>query len=169
MIDSFTGRWFFLSNFYPIIIEHQGIKYPSVEHYYVAMKIKDDQMIDGRFVPFIDCREMLSKIPKAADVKRIGRSLKIRKDWDVIKLSIMEWGVREKFKDEKLSEMLLSTIGEEIVEGNFWNDTFTCRLYDYLRGLPGQCNLELKLTASFKRSNMHFLVFTHVRCIEPIG
>ncbi len=124
MIDSFTGRWFFLSNFYPIIIEYQGIKYPSVEHYYVAMKIKDDQMIDGRFVPFIDCREMLSKIPKAADVKRIGRSLKIRKDWDVIKLSIMEWGVREKFKDEKLSEMLLSTIGEEIVEGNFWNDTF---------------------------------------------
>ncbi len=124
MIDSFTGRWFFLSNFYPIIIDHQGIKYPSVEHYYVAMKIKDDQMIDGRFIPFIDCREMLSKIPKAADVKRIGRSLKIRKDWDVIKLSIMEWGVREKFKDEKLIEMLLSTIGEEIVEGNFWNDTF---------------------------------------------
>ncbi len=124
MIDSFTGRWFFFSNFYPIIIDHQGIKYPSVEHYYVAMKIKDDQMIDGRFIPFIDCREMLSKIPKAADVKRIGRSLKIRKDWDVIKLSIMEWGVREKFKDEKLSEMLLSTIGEEIVEGNFWNDTF---------------------------------------------
>jgi predicted NAD-dependent protein-ADP-ribosyltransferase YbiA (DUF1768 family) len=33
MIDKFEGRYSFLSNFYTCSIEHQGIKYPSVEHF----------------------------------------------------------------------------------------------------------------------------------------
>ena len=62
MINSFSGRWVFLSNFYPVEIEHQGIKYPTVEHYYVAMKVKGDQMIDGRFYPQQVVREMIYMI-----------------------------------------------------------------------------------------------------------
>ena len=47
MIEQFHGRWFFLSNFYPIEIIHQGIKYPSVEHYYQAQKSNNEQLING--------------------------------------------------------------------------------------------------------------------------
>lgn len=124
MIDSFTGRWNFLSNFFPVEIEHQGIKYPSVEHYYVAMKVKNDQQIDGKYIGYVDCRELISKIKTPGEAKRFGRTLKIRKDWDNVKFDVMLWGVREKFKKEELKEMLLNTGDQQLIEGNFWNDTY---------------------------------------------
>lgn len=124
MIDSFTGRWRFLSNFHPCTIEFQGIKYPSVEHYYVAMKIKTDQQIEGRNITLIDCREMISRMKDTAKVKQLGKILKLRKDWELIKLDTMLFGVREKFKDEDLRQMLLDTGDQELVEGNNWGDKF---------------------------------------------
>lgn len=124
MIDKFQGRWYFLSNFYPCEIEHQGITYPSVEHYYVAMKFNDEQFIDGRYYTPGDLREIISKMEDPGKVKRFGRKIKLRKDWNTYKLEVMNWGVREKFKSPKLSELLLSTGDEELIEGNFWNDTF---------------------------------------------
>lgn len=124
MINSFTGRYRFLSNFYPVEIEHQGIKYPSVEHYYVAMKIKNDQQIDGKFITMIDCREMIAKIPDAGKVKQFGKFLKLRKDWEDVKLDVMLWGIREKFKNEELKQLLIETGDEELVEGNWWGDKF---------------------------------------------
>lgn len=124
MINSFSDRFRFLSNFYPCEINYEGIKYTSVENYYVAMKIKDDQIIDGKFMPWIDIREYISKISNPGEVKRLGRKLKIRKDWESIRLSVMDYGVKQKFKNESLQEMLLSTGDEELVEGNFWHDNF---------------------------------------------
>jgi len=124
MIDSFSGRWRFLSNFHPCTIEFQGIKYPTVEHYYVAMKIKTDQQLDGKNITLIDCREMISRIKDPAKVKQLGKVLKLRKDWDKIKLDTMLWGVREKFKDKDLRQLLIDTSEHEIVEGNNWGDKF---------------------------------------------
>ncbi len=124
MINSFSDRFRFLSNFYPCEINYEGIKYPSVEHFYVAQKIKDDQIVDGKFMPWIDIREYISKISSPGEVKRLGRKLQIRKDWDAIKLSIMEYGVNQKFKNEALQEMLISTRDEELIEGNSWHDNF---------------------------------------------
>jgi ribA/ribD-fused uncharacterized protein len=124
MIDSFNGRWRFLSNFYPSVIEFQGIKYPTVEHYYVAMKIKTDQQLDGKNITLIDCREMISRMKDPAKVKQLGKVLKLRKDWDKIKLDTMLWGVREKFKDQDLRQLLIDTSEHEIVEGNNWGDKF---------------------------------------------
>lgn len=124
MIDKFQGRWYFLSNFYPCEIEHQGIKYPSVEHYYVSMKFNDEQFIDGKYYTPGDLREIISKMQDPGKVKRFGRKIKLRKDWNTYKLEVMNWGIREKFKSPKLSELLLSTGDEELIEGNFWNDTF---------------------------------------------
>jgi predicted NAD-dependent protein-ADP-ribosyltransferase YbiA (DUF1768 family) len=62
MIDSFKGRWSFLSNFYPSKITYKGITYPTVEHYYVAQKIKSDQIINGIFYPVDDVKEIISRI-----------------------------------------------------------------------------------------------------------
>ena len=124
MIDKFEGKYRFLSNFYPCKIEHQGITYPSVEHYYVAMKVTDEQLINGRYYTPNDFREMISKVKEAAMVKKIGSKVKLRPEWDNKKLEIMNWGVREKFKDETLKDLLLSTGTQELVEGNFWKDTF---------------------------------------------
>lgn len=124
MINSFSGRWSFLSNFYPCDIVYQGITYPSTEHYYVAMKINDSQTINGQFYSKIDVRELISKISTPGQVKRFGRSLKLRSDWDQIRLKVMEWCLREKFKNDALSEMLINTGDEELIEGNYWHDNY---------------------------------------------
>lgn len=124
MINTFSGRWRFLSNFYPAKIEHRGIIYPSVENFYVAMKIKEDQVIDHKFISVQDCQEMISRIKDPSTVKKLGKVLKVRKDWDSVKLKIMEWAVNEKFKDPELGKMLIDTGNEELVEGNWWNDVY---------------------------------------------
>lgn len=124
MINSFSGRYAFLSNFYPCVIEHQGLKYSSVETFYVAMKADTDQYINGKYYTSGDFREMISKLDNPGLAKKIGRQVKLRKDWDSKKLEFMNWAVREKFKDESLKELLLLTGEQELVEGNWWGDTF---------------------------------------------
>lgn len=124
MISGFNGRWSFLSNFYPCLIYHQGLEYKSVEAFYVAMKIDSDQIINGKYYTSGDFREMISKLDNPGLIKKIGQKVKLRKDWDSKKLEYMNWAVREKFKDESLKEMLLLTGDQEIIESNYWGDTF---------------------------------------------
>jgi ribA/ribD-fused uncharacterized protein len=124
LINSFRGRFGFLSNFYPCKIEHKGITYPSVEHYYVALKVNSMQFIDGVYYTAPDFRELIARIPDAGDVKKLGRQIKIRSDWNEKKLGFMEWGVKEKFKDPKLAQMLIDTGDANLIEGNFWHDVF---------------------------------------------
>lgn len=124
MIDKFEGRYSFLSNFHPCEIYYQGITYPSVEHYYVALKCNNDQMIDGKYYTRADFRELVSKIKTPGKAKTIGRMIKVRDDWDSIKLKVMENGLRQKFKYPELREQLLSTGEQELVEGNWWHDNF---------------------------------------------
>ncbi len=125
MINKFDGRFRFLSNFYPCEIEHQGIKYNSVEAFYVAMKVNDQQLINGKYYTPADFREMIAKLLKPGDVKRIGSKVKLRSDWSTKKLEVMNWAVRQKFKNnEQLKDLLLSTGDEELVEGNHWHDNF---------------------------------------------
>jgi ribA/ribD-fused uncharacterized protein len=138
MINNFRGKWFFLSNFYPCLIEHRGIKYPSVEHYYVAMKINDMQLINGVYYTPNDFREFISKIEPASEVKKISKKLKLRNNWDRKKIDFMKWGLKEKFKDEKLSELLLSTGEEDLVEGNWWHDNIWGSCYCYKCGNTGE-------------------------------
>lgn len=124
MIDKFEGRFRFLSNFYPCEIEHQGIKYPSVEHFYVAMKVTDQQLINGKYYTPGDFREMIAKIKEPSIVKKIGSKVKLRKDWSSKKLEFMNWAVREKFKNAELKDLLLDTGSFQIIEGNTWQDFF---------------------------------------------
>ena len=128
MIDKFDGRWRFLSNFYPVKITHKGIVFPSVEHYYVSMKIDGPQHINvnGKLILLgvNDAREFVASITTPGQVKRLGRTLDIRKDWDEVKFDIMLWGVRQKFKDQELQGMLLSTKEEELIEGTTWHDQY---------------------------------------------
>ena len=124
MIDKFEGRWRFLSNFYPCKIEHQGITYPSVENFYVAMKVNDQQLINGTYFTPGDFREMIARITNPAEVKKIGSKVKLRTGWDEKKLEVMNWGVREKFKNEELAQLLIDTDGHELIEGNWLHDNF---------------------------------------------
>lgn len=112
-ITQFRDEYFFLSNFYLCDILYNGLKYGSVEAAFQAQKVTNlkDQ------VPFTQMTP--------GQAKKYGRKVKLRKDWEEVKLGIMEEIIREKFKyDPELTKMLLETGDKELIEGNNWNDTF---------------------------------------------
>ena len=112
MINKFEKEYFFLSNFYPCHIEYEGLKYNSVEAAFQAAKTLD---IHAR-------KQFCNLVPNIA--KKQGRKVKLRSDWEQVKKDIMFELVTKKFQDEHLKQMLLSTGNEELIEGNYWHDTY---------------------------------------------
>lgn len=113
MIDSFSGQYNFLSNFYPVNIIIDDEIYPTVEHAFQAMKCDDPSD-----------RETILACKTPADAKRAGRKVKLRRNWERDKADIMYMLVRQKFNNPELALKLKETRSEELVEGNTWNDTF---------------------------------------------
>lgn len=113
MIDKFAGRYRFLSNFYYGPVYLDGVEYNTVEHAYQAAKNND-----------IVYRDMVWRAKTPSIAKSIGRKAVLRKDWEDVKLDIMYRLVKEKFSKEPRRTQLLATGLEELIEGNYWNDTF---------------------------------------------
>jgi hypothetical protein len=113
-INGFFREYRFLSNFYPCKVEYEGITYPSTEHAYQAAKTVD-----------VEERKKIATIVKSGDVKRYGRYyIKIRSDWEQVKLGIMLELNRKKFVGTSLTQKLLDTYPCNLEETNHWNDTF---------------------------------------------
>lgn len=116
MITSFFGEYRFLSNFWPCIIEYEGLTFPSVEHAYVAAKTLD-----------VDVRKIVQGCQTAGDAKKLGKAtnvVKLRPDWEEVKLPLMTNFVNQKFKDPELRAKLDATKPHVLVEGNNWGDKF---------------------------------------------
>ena len=111
MIDCFDGKWAFLSNFYWNEIEHEGIVYPTNEHFFQAMKTLDN-----------DERRQIANCLTPGQAKRMGRRVALRSDWESVKEDVMFLGLCLKFADEQLADWLLETGDEELVEGTTWHD-----------------------------------------------
>lgn len=113
MIDHFSGEYRFLSNFWPARVELDGMTFPTVEHAYVAAKTTS-----------IAKRESVACISHAGKVKRFGRTLVLREDWEEVKLGVMTDLVRQKFKHPDLAQLLKNTREHDLIEGNTWGDTY---------------------------------------------
>ncbi len=113
MIDSFRGDYAFLSSFWEVIIKFDKRYYCSVEHAYQASKTLDS-----------DQRDKITMSISPAIAKRIGRTFKIRENWDEIKFRIMKDLVFQKFELPTLRKRLLDTGSEALIEGNTWGDTY---------------------------------------------
>ena len=115
MIDSFSGEYRFLSNFYQAEVEFEGMMYPSTEHAYQAAKtldLKSRAMFQGG---------------TAGQAKRLGHVIILRDDWtnDNVKISVMYAVLLDKFtRHQDLRKQLIATSPNELIEGNTWNDTF---------------------------------------------
>jgi ribA/ribD-fused uncharacterized protein len=118
MIDKFDGVYRFLSNFWPCKVSYEGVIWPSVEHAYQAAKN-----------PSKEYREKILACNTAGKTKALGKRIDLRSDWDTYRLEVMEELLRDKFKDTELLRKLLETGSEELIEGNWWGDTFwgVCR------------------------------------------
>lgn len=118
MITQFSGQFEFLSNFFPVTINYNDLIYPSAEHAYQAAKSTNPRV-----------QAAFTRVHRAADVKTLGGEIRCREDWDSVRLSTMEEILRIKFKGPTMSTRLLKTGEVELVEGNWWGDTFwgVCR------------------------------------------
>jgi N-glycosidase YbiA len=103
------------SNFSPHGVHSNGKWFPTVEHYFQAMKFEGSDHAHT-------IRKAAS--PKQAKALAWRREFPLRPDWDEIRDDVMIRGVREKFtKHEKLRQLLLATGQEELVEnapGDFY-------------------------------------------------
>lgn len=126
MINQFRGKCFFLSNFYPIKI----FGYDSVEHAFQSAKSSDKEY-----------KRKIKNAKTAAMAKKIGRTAILRPGWELNKIKIMEFLLREKFKNKELAKALVDTNDEILIEGNYWHDTFWGICYCNRCNGKGQNNL----------------------------
>ena len=112
-IDSFEGKYSFLSNFYSCSINYRGEVFPSVEHAFQAAKTNDILKI-----------KEIKNASSPGRAKRLGRKVDIRQDWESVKIRIMAKLVLQKFTDPVLAKKLIATGDADLIEGNIWYDTF---------------------------------------------
>lgn len=114
-ITSFRGDFAFLSNFYQCEIVLDGLRYPSVEHAFQAQKTLDTNM-----------QRRIAVAVTASEAKRLGRSVKLRHDWEEKKVGIMHNLLLPiKFSPTRnpgLAKRLLKTKDRQLVELNTWGD-----------------------------------------------
>lgn len=123
-INKFDGEYAWLSNFYESpIVDEDGLTYPTVEHYFQAMKTLD-----------MEERRKIAAAETPGQAKRYGRRVHLRYDWEVIKFDVMETGLRKKFEDPILKEKLIATGDKKLIEGNYWHDNIWGSCY------CGNCN-----------------------------
>jgi ribA/ribD-fused uncharacterized protein len=129
-IDSFSGKYDFLSNFSTAIVTLDDVEFATTEHAYQAAKSLDP---DKRKILSLDFNPELS----AGQAKRIGRNFTLRSDWEAVKIDVMRKLLVQKFANPRLREKLLATGEAELVEGNWWEDRWWGVCYG---GLPEGVN-----------------------------
>lgn len=114
MIKQFRKEYRFLSNFAISPYMMDGYPYSTVEHGFQAAKAED----------LMDAMRIRNAVSCSA-AKKLGRQIKIRFDWEDIKLDVMFNHVLAKFTcSAHFRMMLLATRAEELQEGNNWGDTY---------------------------------------------
>lgn len=105
---TYIKNWF--SNMTPSPIKVDGIEYKSVENFYQAAKTLA-----------LPERHRIAILNPSAS-KKAGRTVKLRDDWESVKLAIMYIGLRHKFDQPQWNAQLQATGCEYLVEWNNWGD-----------------------------------------------
>lgn len=113
MIKEFKNQYFFLSNFYECPIYYNKLVFCNAEAAFQAQKVIDEK----EQYKFINLN--------ASQARKLGKTIVLRKDWEEVKDNIMYEIVKRKFTvNKKLQQKLIDTKDEELVEGNWWHDTY---------------------------------------------
>lgn len=120
-INSFKDEYRWLSNFWPANVSFEGDKYSSVEHAYQAAKFPREQRDDFQ-----------DPMCSASAAKAMGRRSGVRPDWETVRLDVMRVLLNQKFDpalNPWLAKDLITTGNAELIEGNWWGDSFwgVCR------------------------------------------
>lgn len=112
-ILEFSGEYRFLSNFYPSKVTYNNIDFSYVETAFVAAKTLSTttQLYISGLKPY--------------EAKKYGRMIELRPDWNTYRLEVMKDLLRQKFQKGSEPGNKLEETGDcQLVEGNWWHDTF---------------------------------------------
>lgn len=124
------------SNFAAFSFEHEGLTYPTVEHFFQAMKFEG--------TPYAD-QIRAAKTPAAARTLGRSRAVPIRPDWDDVKVEVMRTALRLKFTTHAvLRTMLLATGSEELIEAAPRDYFWGCGARGTGRNMLGTLLMELR-------------------------
>lgn len=113
MIKEFKNQYFFLSNFYECPIYYNKLVFCNAEAAFQAQKVIDEK----EQYKFINLN--------ASQARKLGKTIALREDWEEVKDNIMYEIVKRKFTvNKELQQKLIDTKDEELVEGNWWHDTY---------------------------------------------
>lgn len=129
-VRGFAGLFAFLSNFFEtIIFTPKGLRVATVEHLFQAAKTKD----------VLDQKDILCS-PGPTTARRKGRKVKLRSNWEQVKVKWMKEFLLWKFRSSTiLSDYLMATGTVLLVEDNGWHDNFwgDCHC-DKCKDIPGR-------------------------------
>jgi ribA/ribD-fused uncharacterized protein len=117
-VTAFQGEYRFLSNFWPCVIQWEGLVYPTLEHAYAASKTND---------PSIKIQIQACATPGDAKEYLAQHHLQADDTWTrERKLDVMEKLLLTKFsgQDPLLTRALMATGDAALIEGNDWDDRF---------------------------------------------
>lgn len=108
----FREKYWFLSNMYPCELRINGLVFSCAEAAFQSFKTTD-----------LEERKKFQNI-NGFEAKKLGKRIKLREDWNNIRLDVMDAVLKVKFKQHPELYKLLKSINEPIVEDNNWNDMF---------------------------------------------
>lgn len=113
-IKGFFREYRFLSNFHVAhFIDRDGVVWQTTEHFYQAKKS-----------PIITEQDRIRLLP-LNQVKKAGRDVEVRNDWEEIKDAVMFEALLYKFtQHEDLKKQLLNTGTKHLEEANWWKDMY---------------------------------------------
>lgn len=99
-----TGPYRAFSNFYPSPIDVDGRVWPTVEHFFQAMKFTATHR-----------QEEIRCAPSPAEAKRLGRRRGMRHDWLERRVGVMRVGLSAKFAQHPELGLLLLRTGDALL------------------------------------------------------
>lgn len=118
----YEGEYYMFSNFASFAVPYNGRIWMTSEHAYQAAKFEDKEVID-----------LIHESLSAHDSKKVAQVYKnkIRKDWEDVKIAVMEDIIRAKIETHPyVREKLLGTGDREIIEDSH-QDSFWGRGIDF--------------------------------------
>jgi hypothetical protein len=127
-IDSFSGEYRWLSNFWYSPVPDGEVIWPTVEHGYQFYKLPNAE-VTLHLVKYMTVKTFKrGDVPflhaKPSEVKAWGQTIELRRNWDIIRDPVMARLTKIKYKAPDMREKLLATDDAELIEGNTWGDTY---------------------------------------------
>lgn len=117
----FHGPMYFLCNSYESSVQFGSEQFPTCEHLFHWLRVPvSNPLLKCRIKNASTVKDVHAIMNRVSDLNRFGS----KAEEEVFHINIMRLSLQCKFNDPKLKSRLLDTGTQELVNYNFWNDTF---------------------------------------------